>query len=424
MAGALSAGTYDYPELDSDTADDAGAPVRGGPLAQVAANPEAEMYQSLAGQGSVSDQLSPLQRAQDAANKVKQQRIQDAIASLQAAQQGQTTNLPLLAAAGAMLAPPGGAGNFGTSLGRAFQAAAPALQQQRQQQQATQQQIANLGITSADVDTAAANQAMQDFYKRVQMAQTAASGATTAQNQATTAAETARHNAALERNAAATAGATAGYYKYLETPDEDEPDRYTPVLDPSTKKPLIDEQSGLGLYQPWAGNKSLGPPVPYDPATDTTQKNPADVQRVNWLMQNGLAPDTQTAWAMAHQGINDAATRARLVQAQMKIISSNNPKLTSDQLKSQAQTDVDSFFPRTGATGATAPAPKTEAPAAPSSGFNLLSPSTWGGHSSAASAPASTDDPITRARAAIAAGAPAAAVRKRLVDNGIDPSGL
>jgi hypothetical protein len=117
-----------------------------------------------------------LQRARQQQTDFKQQRIQQAMAILQANKQSQTTNLPLLAAAGAMLAPTR-TGSFSESLGNGMTAAVQPTEVDRTRDTGLAGALGRLGIDEADVGLQGAQQDTTDYWNRMRLAQQAGSNA-------------------------------------------------------------------------------------------------------------------------------------------------------------------------------------------------------------------------------------------------------
>jgi hypothetical protein len=120
--------------------------------------------------GPLSQQIQTLQTNEQKAAQAKMDRIDQAMQVLKGIQSGQTTNLPLLAAGAAMLAPTR-TGAFTESLSNGLSASIPQIEQQRQRQLEQARLQGNLGIESADVQGELAKQQTQDFYKLLDLSQ-------------------------------------------------------------------------------------------------------------------------------------------------------------------------------------------------------------------------------------------------------------
>ena len=185
------------------------------------------------------------------------------MAILQASKQGMTTNVPMLAAAGAMLAPTR-TGTFAESLGHAFTAAAPATDVQRQQEWQQNAAIGQLGVEGASVPLQVSQEDMQDFWKRMQLAEQAQQGAALVggRSQVATIGAGSRENVAAQQAQAkiqaaiiqgnarvdwATINAQKGAWQY-EGPD------------PTTVDKDGNPTRGVYLNKTW-GTANFGPPV-------------------------------------------------------------------------------------------------------------------------------------------------------------------
>lgn len=117
------------------------------------------------GTGPLSQQIQSLQTNEQKAVQEKKDRIAQAMATLQVNQSNQTTNLPLLAASAAMLAPTR-TGAFTESLSNGLNASIAPTEQQRQKNLDYAKLQGSLGVDSADVDVGAATQQTQNFLDR------------------------------------------------------------------------------------------------------------------------------------------------------------------------------------------------------------------------------------------------------------------
>lgn len=133
--------------------------------------------QSLADQGTqlagiggpLSQQWAAIENAQTDSAAAKKAAIQKGLDTLTANQAGQTSNLPLMAAAAALLSPTK-SGSFSESLGNAIGSAVPVTQAQRQQQNQQAKLMSDYGVAGADVDTDLAKQQTASFFDRMKMA--------------------------------------------------------------------------------------------------------------------------------------------------------------------------------------------------------------------------------------------------------------
>lgn len=126
----------------------------------------AKQSQDIMGGGPLSQQVQTLQTNEQKAAQAKKDAINQAISVLKVNQAGQTTNLPLLAAGAAMLAPTR-TGAFTESLSNAIDASLPQVQQQRQRELDQAKLQGSLGVDAADVDLSAAQEQSKDFYTRL-----------------------------------------------------------------------------------------------------------------------------------------------------------------------------------------------------------------------------------------------------------------
>lgn len=119
-----------------------------------------------AGGGPLSQQIQTVQTNEQKAAQAKMDAINQAMAVLNAQKSGQTTNLPLLAAGAAMLAPTR-TGAFTESLSNALGASLPQIEQQRQRDLEAAKLQGTMGIAGADVQGELAKEQADDFWKRI-----------------------------------------------------------------------------------------------------------------------------------------------------------------------------------------------------------------------------------------------------------------
>lgn len=356
---------------------------------------------------------SELQAQRDSASRAKAARIQQAMAILQGTKDGQNVNLPLLAWSSAMGLPTK-SGNFSESLANAGNAAIPVLQNQRQVDMANAAAMGKLGIDEASVGLENSKSDIDDYWKRIATADRAASNAAITQSRT----DTARlREDGLNRRAQIAAGARItvadinsqkGQWTYL-GPDPDDPT--------------------IGRYMNKStGSTNEGPPV--SPKTSQGQ-DPARVREAKELIKQKVAPDFGTAYAMVRSGVNDANTFQRLVQAEKAILLKSPASfgLAPAELETMARENVvarrsaaaGSPPPAGAVPGAPAQAPQAPAPQAPALGQpQPQAPQQAPQQQGRAPTPAELDS----ARKAIEQGADPAAVKRRMIENGINPSGL
>lgn len=91
-------------------------------------------------------------------------------------------------------------------------------------------------------------------------------------------------------------------------------------------------------------------------------KDPARVREANALVENGVAPDFDTAYKIVRAGTNDMATYQRIVQAEKKALAGQigNLRLTDAELEELAVRNVER---RASGRGMTTPSPAAAAPA-------------------------------------------------------------
>jgi hypothetical protein len=147
----------------------------GGPSGSRFVQKQSDFAQDMRGADPGAEE-GALQKARQQQADFKQQRIQQAMAILQANKQSQTTNLPLLAAAGAMLAPTR-TGSFSESLGNGMTAAVQPTEVDRTRDTGLAGALGRLGIDEGDVGLQSAQADTNDFWKRMQLAEQAGSSA-------------------------------------------------------------------------------------------------------------------------------------------------------------------------------------------------------------------------------------------------------
>jgi hypothetical protein len=334
--------------------------------------------QSLRGQGSPTQQYEALRGQRDAAAAQKAKSIQDAMAILQAGKNSQTTSLPMLAAAGAMLAPTR-TGAFTESLGNAFSAAGPAIARQRQEDWQQNEAQANLGVEAGSIPLQVSSEDMQDFWKRMQLAEQAQQGAALvggrtqvsqvnaqAKGDAAAKAAQAHIQAAIIQGGARVDGATiaanrkAWEYKGPDPSTLDKDGNPTP--------------NTQGLYWNSTTNTmNYGPLL--DPDSDSGKaaaKQSVKINAARALMadakQNGRTLSLTDAWAMVNTGVNSDTAYQKLLNDRMKVIQANlkNSSLSSDEIRAMARKQLMEGPPPKVAPDATAsPSPSGASPTAP-----------------------------------------------------------
>ena len=219
---------------------------------------------SINGPLTQNSQYQQLRGQLDSANADRLARISNAKNILQAAQNNQTTNLPLLAAAGAFMAPTR-TGSFGESMGNAINAALPQVQQQRQSDEQAAKMQAQIDMQYGDVVQQAAKDALSEFgvnfFKEQDQARLAA---TQAREQAAQL-ETVRHNKAQEQQNATSTNAQAAYYKALaDAQGEGKYDQIVPMEDEDGNPKLDPNGLPLATYiDTDTGDQKV---MPYDPS--------------------------------------------------------------------------------------------------------------------------------------------------------------
>ena len=198
-----------------------------GPASSPYAEDQAKYADELRGAGSPLQQFQALQAARDQAAQQKAAAIQNAMAILQAGRAAQTTSLPMLAAGAAMLQPTR-SGGFAESLANGLGAAGPVIAQQRMRDEAENAAMGNLGVQAAGVPLETAQADIGDFFRRMQLAEQAASSAAltgtrlgTAQIAAQSRTDAAQIRAQAQENSA-TIRTNRNNYQYL-GPSKDDP---------------------------------------------------------------------------------------------------------------------------------------------------------------------------------------------------------
>jgi hypothetical protein len=389
MIGALERAASPRRRFDTggpvDGADDTTADGQGGALSDAAAatapTHDAVADPSLGALSRGAGQLAP--QDQDKATA-----IQHAMAVLQAGRGN--TNLPMLAAAGALLAPTR-TGGFSESVGNAFSAAVPAMEAQRKLETEAllrqQQMEMNQEWRQAMVGV---RQQHENAYGSGIQARSIMDIARASYLQA-------RANAGTHATTGDVlqAAATATARSLLNQVNPDTNKQYTP--DEAQTK-AYQTLKGLDIAQERADNQ-LGTAFENQRHHQATEgqadQRLANAQAAADLRRQALAQAQTTADKRLAQIATDSELRA----AAALVNSPNNlgGKLTLHaaiaQVRNERLEPADTPAP-TGAASAPGPAPQGAA------------------------------DPLAAARAAISAGAPRDAVIQRLRDNGIDPSGL
>lgn len=339
--------------------------------------------------------LGALQQARSQDADIKAQRIQQAMSILQANKDSQTTNLPLLAAAGAMLAPTR-TGGFSESLGNAMTAAVQPTQVDRTRDTNLAGAMGRLGIEGSDVPLQNDMANIGDFWRQMQLAEQAGSSAALADTRTGIAreAQTSRENVAqIRADAVKTAAQTRSDALVAAWRERaNAPPAAVKLFDFVTNP----RPNGQGGFEP-----------PLMSVTDaTTLLNP-------------------------HQVANDPSAFARAVAAQEKMLADNNMmhgnKKSAQDIHQQALDNVQKTYSLTpNARRPLGNAPDgTSAPIAPAPGAPAPAP---GGTTAKPAAPGAMRAPspaeVQAARDAIAKGAPRSAVLDRFKQNGITPPDL
>lgn len=345
--------------------------------------------------------LSNLKAQQDAAAQAKIASINRAIGILQAsgANAPGAVNLPLLAASGALMS--GGVGP-GAEFSRAALTGADAIQGQRALEQRNNMAIADLMQSAGSVPMEQYQQDLQNFQNRLKLGEEF--GAQAGQ-------EYLRQQLGAERLAGQVAGAMSkeDAAKIMAT------GRVTAAQLQSMRDSVQymgpkPEDPSVGYYlNRTTGQVAEGPVL--QAGAGQTSRAVADAQ---FLVQNGVAPDLTTAYAMVRSGVNNGVQFQKLVQQEKSILlkTPQGAQMSPEDLENAARENVVARAQAGAQTGMTAPTPQAHR-----------------GETAAASPPPPPhlrNDPgaLSQARDAIKAGAPRGAVIDRLKGMGVDPSGL
>jgi hypothetical protein len=297
-------------------------------------------------------QFQALKAERDKAAGDKMAAINRAMGILQASGQ-RTINAPLLAAGAAMMAPTR-TGSIGEALSNAGAAAVPRIEQEREMDRTNAVDLGRLAIAGGEVPMQQEQQDEADFLARQRLAEEYGMHSLYAgarENVAATQA-TAKVDAAAimskGRLDAANVQALKGRIKYIGTDSKD----------PSTGI-YLDTTTGMVQYGPATQGKGTGPSKA--------------VQDAQWLVQNGVAPDLTTAYAMARSGVNDIHQFENEVEHEKSIILSTPQGMQQaaqpggmEQIENQARENV---VARAHAMPARSPQPGAKAPpAAPAAG--------------------------------------------------------
>lgn len=341
----------------------------------------------------------------DAAAKIARlQQARDVLASLQSGGGGGGySNLPLLAAAGAMLAPTR-TGGFAESLGNAFSSGAATAEQQRQLQEQT-------ALRRAQMD--------QNAIYRQQMAQVAQQRADTGDRRADTydavnAARVQQLQAAASLAMAKAVGSLGGHA----TAGDNEAAAIGDLVSQGyTKSDAYAAVHGASRWS-YVGTDPDGKPIMLDSKTGQTQVGttalgikPLDQAKIDTRLKAIQNTDDyrQQLLALRQQGLDDFTAGNIMNNASRLMAADPTGKLTASEAVRQQLAGRSIAAPA-------APAPRP--------GIGSGAPAQAAPPGAASASNPGTPDPLAAARSAISRGAPRDAVIKRLQDNGIDPSGL
>lgn len=324
----------------------------------------------------VKGALSRQDLLRDQSAQQKMAAIQRAMSILQASGQ-HDVNLPALAAAGALMGPTR-TGSFGESLSNAVGSAVPQIQRQREIERANALATGQLGIEGADVGIQQSKEQQQDLIQRagigerfeqaagqayvrqvlsadrLQAAGVAAGSRTDVANINAGARVRSAQILGGSRLGVADINANKERWQYLGT-------------DPN------DPNTGL-YFDQTHGQVNPGPAVAGRPGQ--TSKQITDAQ---WLVQNKIAPDLSTAYAMVRSGVNEGSTFQRLVQGE------KNTLLKTPQGMTMTPQELESFARETVVARAQSGGLKVGAPTVPATGAPAAAP---GGQAGAPAAPA------------------------------------
>jgi hypothetical protein len=364
----------------------------------------------LGGEGAapLGERFNQLRDSRDQAASSKMAAIERAMANLEAVHQGQGVNIPLLAAAGALLGPTSNPGGFGASLSNAAAAAVPALQNQRKIDEERALLQGKLEVEKAGVQGDLTQEQFSDYLKQLQLGEQF--GAAGARSQAGELTARARQRAAelAAQSRVTAAGLRAdGTVNAAQIRADANSVQFlgNDPADPTIGRFLYTKGQNAGkvVNGPAAAGKGLA------------GGDPAKIREARILQQEYAKPENggmvlsfPDAYGMARSSVNNPHQWVSEVQAAQRLISAAHPEYKPDQLLDMAREQVMKTRGQQPATGRPAQGAAGAAP-------NQTAPK--------AVRPA-TKDELDRARDAITRGAPRDQVEKRFKDNGIDPSGL
>ena len=367
-------------------------------------------------------QMNTLKQNRDADGQDKMAAMDKAMGLFNAVQSGQTTNLPMMEAAAGLLSPTPNGGGFAASLGQGLSRAAPAVQQQRQMDMANASRIANLGIEKASVPMEMNQADNNDFNNRMRLANQAETSATNAQGRSDSAyiaGQSRLGSAAIQAG-----GRTAVAQINVDGKDQVANINYASKIDAATIaanknrwKSIGTDANGNAVVQDMNAPGDAGPVFYQGPQVTLTGSQSQGVmsfdnRKAQWL---ALHPgDDQNALLFA--GGQKQMSPADALKTGYTIAGQTMFGATPDVIDGAAKRIAGQL---SGAGKAPAAAPGTAPPAA--------NPGTSQPAAKPSAAPAQLRPPtpaeLDMARQSVQRKG-AAAVKQRMTEQGIDPSGL